>query len=193
MLMLGLLASQPVSLGAAEPGSETADQAKTVIREAAAAVDGKALDTVAGAVASISTSSNEPILIRAATAWEDDSGEVLYLEGDFHMRTSEWEVSAERAEVHGPVEDPEKIIGYGKPASIRVTLGDDGEGTGYSNRIVYLYRTKMLELHDDARMEMDNVTVRSAAIIYDVGRKRLVSSGKEGVEFVLQKDNTPAR
>jgi len=134
------------------------------------------------------------IHIRADKAWEDNDADVLYLEGEFHMRTDDWEVRAERAEVHGPVEDPVKIVGYGHPASIRVTLGDDrDQGTGYSERIVYLYQTKMLELHQNARMEMDNVTVRSAAIIYDVGRKKLVSGGKEGVEFVLQKENTPAQ
>lgn len=133
------------------------------------------------------------IFIRASKAWEDKDKDVLYLEGEFHMRTEDWEVRAERAEVHGPVEDPVKIVGYGHPASIRVTLGDKGDkGTGYSNRIVYLYQTKMLELHDDARMVMDNVTVRSAAIIYDVGNRKLVSGGKQGVEFVLQKDNPPA-
>jgi lipopolysaccharide transport protein LptA len=134
------------------------------------------------------------IHIRADKAWEDKDADVLYLEGEFHMRTDDWEVRAERAEVHGPVEDPVKIVGYGHPASIRVTLGDDkDQGTGYSERIVYLYQTKMLELHQNARMEMDNVTVRSAAIIYDVGRKKLVSGGKEGVEFVLQTENAPAQ
>jgi lipopolysaccharide transport protein LptA len=137
---------------------------------------------------------DEPILIKATKAWESEDKEILYLEGDFHMYTSEWEVRAERAEVHGPVEDPEKIIGYGKPASIRVTLGKkEGEGIGYSNRIVYLYRKKLLELHDGARMEMDHVTVRSAAIIYDVANKRLVSGGAEGVEFVLQPEDSAAR
>ncbi len=140
------------------------------------------------------TSGNTQIFIRAEKAWEDEDEDVLYLEGEFHMRTEDWEVRAERAEVHGPVEDPDKIIGYGKPASIRVTLGDnEGQGTGYSNRIVYMYQTKMLELHDDARMEMKKVTVRSAAIIYDVGNKKLISGGKQGVEFVLQKDSPPAQ
>ncbi|MBM4204647.1 MAG: hypothetical protein FJ194_10935 [Gammaproteobacteria bacterium] len=145
-----------------------------------------------GADVAVATTTPTQIHIRAEKAWEDKDADVLYLEGEFHMRTDDWEVRAERAEVHGPVEDPVKIVGYGHPASIRVTLGDkQDQGTGYSERIVYLYQTKMLELHQNARMEMDNVTVRSAAIIYDVGRKKLVSGGKEGVEFVLQKNNPP--
>jgi len=134
---------------------------------------------------------DEPIMIRADKAWESESEEILYLEGNFVMRTSEWEVKADRAEVHGPVEDPERIVGYGKPASIRVSIvgGPDAapdEGYGYSDRIVYLYNRELLELHENARLELKNVTVRSGAIVYDVGNRRLVSSGADGVEFVMR-------
>jgi lipopolysaccharide transport protein LptA len=138
-----------------------------------------------------SVKGNEPILIRADRAWESETEEILYLEGNFVMRTSEWEVKADRAEVQGPVEDPERIVGYGKPASIRVTLAGapdaaPDEGYGYSDRIVYLYNRELLELHDNARLELENVTVRSGAIVYDVGNRRLVSSGANGVEFVMR-------
>ena len=130
----------------------------------------------------------EPITIRADRAWQDADGKVMHLEGNFLMRTSEWEVKADRAQVEGPVEAPDRIISYGKPASIRVSMGGENpvDGIGYSRKIIYQYEKKLLELHQDARLEMDNVTVTSKAIIYDVGNRRLVSSGKDGVQFELR-------
>ena len=134
------------------------------------------------------TDEEEPITIRADRAWQDADGKVMHLEGNFLMRTSEWEVKADRAQVEGPVEAPDRIISYGKPASIRFSMGGENpvDGIGYSRKIIYQYQKKLLELHQDARLEMDNVTVTSKAIIYDVGNRRLVSSGKDGVQFELR-------
>jgi len=136
----------------------------------------------------------EPITIRADRAWEDADGKVLHLQGNFLMRTSEWEVKADRAEVEGAVESPDRIVSYGNPASIRVSMGGENpvDGFGYSRKIIYQYEKKLLELHEDARLEMDNVTVKSKAIIYDVGNRRLISSGKDGVEFQLRPEGKSA-
>ncbi len=130
----------------------------------------------------------EPITIHADRAWQDADGKVMHLEGNFLMRTSEWEVMADRAQLEGPVESPDRIISYGNPASIRVSMGGENpvDGVGYSRKIIYQYEKKLLELLQDARLEMDNVTVTSKAIIYDVGNRRLISSGKDGVEFELR-------
>ncbi len=137
----------------------------------------------------------EPITIRADRAWEDADGKVMHLEGNFLMRTSEWEVKADRAEVEGAVESPDRIVSYGNPASIRVSMGGENpvDGIGYSRKIIYQYEKKLLELHEDARLELDNVTVTSKAIIYDVGNRRLISSGKEGVEFQLRPGGRSAK
>jgi lipopolysaccharide transport protein LptA len=136
----------------------------------------------------------EPITIRADRAWEDADGKVMHLEGNFLMRTSEWEVKADRAQVEGPVEAPDRIISYGKPASIRVSMGGENpvDGFGYSRKIIYQYEKKLLELHQDARLEMDNVSVTSEAIIYDVGNRRLISTGKDGVQFELRPEGKSA-
>jgi lipopolysaccharide transport protein LptA len=136
----------------------------------------------------------EPITINADRAWQDADGKIMHLEGNFLMRTSEWEVRADRAQVEGPVEAPDRIVSYGKPASIRVSMGGENpvDGIGYSRKIIYQYEKKLLELHQDARLEMDNVTVTSKAIIYDVGNRRLVSSGKDGVQFELRPEEKVA-
>ena len=136
----------------------------------------------------------EPITIHADRAWEEADGKIMHLEGHFLMRTSEWEVRADRAQVEGPVESPDRIISYGNPASIRVSMGGENpvDGVGYSRKIIYQYEKKLLELHQDARLEMDNVTVTSKAIIYDVGNRRLISSGKDGVEFELRPEGKAA-
>ncbi|MEZ5597895.1 MAG: LptA/OstA family protein [Pseudomonadales bacterium] len=141
--------------------------------------------SVAGAIAADAAPAvDTPIHIRADKAWEE--GDVLYLSGAFHMHTADWDVRSDQAEVHGNLESPDEIIGIGAPATIRVRSDSDGtEGLGQAERIVYRYAGKLLELRGNASLELDKVSVKSDAIVWDVANKRLVSTGDQGVEFVL--------
>lgn len=128
-----------------------------------------------------------PIVIRADRAWEGDDGEVLYLEGSFEMSSADWRVTAENAEVHGPVEDPERVVVSGTPA--RIAFDNEGAAiTGRGGRIVYRYRDEVIELYDDAVLEGDDVSMASSAIVYDLRNERLRSSGSDGVEVIVRRD-----
>ncbi|MDE0364902.1 MAG: hypothetical protein OXP09_04945 [Gammaproteobacteria bacterium] len=128
-----------------------------------------------------------PIVIRADRAWEGEDGGVLYLQGSFEMSSAEWRVTADDAEVHGPVDDPERVVVTGAPARISF----DNEGftiTGAGGRIVYRYREDVIELYDDAVLEGEDVSMASSAIVYDLRNGRLRSSGSDGVEVIVRRD-----
>lgn len=128
-----------------------------------------------------------PIVIRADRAWEGDDGEVLYLQGSFEMSSADWRVTAENAEVHGPVEDPERVVVSGAPA--RIYFQNEGSTiTGRGGRIVYRYREEVIELYDDALLEGEDVSMASSSIVYDLGNERLRSSGSDGVEVIVRPD-----
>ena len=128
-----------------------------------------------------------PIVIRADRAWEGEDGEVLYLQGSFEMSSAEWRVTAHDAEVHGPVEDPERVVVSGAPA--RISFDNEGSTiTGQGGRIVYRYREEVIELYDDAILEGEDVSMASSAIVYDLRNGRLRSSGSDGVEVIVRRD-----
>ena len=128
-----------------------------------------------------------PIVIRADRAWEGEGGGVLYLEGSFEMSSPDWRVTAEDAEVHGPVENPERVVVSGAPA--RISFDNEGSTiTGQGGRIVYRYREEVIELYDDAVLEGEDVSMTSSAIVYDLRNERLRSSGSDGVEVIVRRD-----
>ena len=132
-----------------------------------------------------SVNDEAPIVIRADRAWEGESGRVLYLEGSFEMRSADWLVTARNAEVHGPVEDPERIVVTGRPA--KITFDNDGSTiTGVGGRIVYRYREEVIELYEDAVLEGEDVSMASSAIVYDLKNERLRSSGSDGIEVIVR-------
>lgn len=138
---------------------------------------------------------DEPILIRADRAWEasdaaagDAESQVLHLQGNFEMRGADWRVTADSAQVRGPVEDPEQLTILGTPARITFTDADGETATGQGGRIVYWRRREVVELHEDARIQAKDFTIGSSRIVYDLKEERLLSSGGDGVEFLLSGD-----
>ena len=135
---------------------------------------------------------DELILIRADRAWEataqgggDSGAQVLHLEGNFEMRGPDWRVTANSAQVHGPLDDPSELIILGAPASIVFTDADGDATTGQGGRIVYWRWRDLLELHVNAVLKSGDLSVSGSKIIYDLEAERLQSSGEDGIEFVL--------
>ena len=132
-----------------------------------------------------------PITVYADRAWEgetDAAGRtVLHLEGNFEMRAADWRVTADRAEVHGPVEDPDEVLVIGAPARIWFQDDDGAASTGQGGRIVYRRREELLELYDDALLEGEELSMTSSAIVYDLKNRRLRSSGTDGIEITLKR------
>ncbi len=128
-----------------------------------------------------------PIVIRADRAWEGEDDGVLHMAGNFEMRSTDWRVTAETAEIQGPVENPELLILNGSPA--RISFDNEGSAiTGRGGRINYRYREEVLELYEDAVLEGEDISLSSSVIVYDLAEERLRSSGTDGVEVVVRRD-----
>ncbi len=133
-------------------------------------------------------SRDDTIVIRADRAWEGVDEDVLHLEGNFGMRTSDWEVTADEAEVYGPIEDPTHIVIRGTPAHVTAQKARGGEPVkGEGKTIEYYHQTELLRITGDAVLTDEDIAMRSSFIEYDMFNKRLKSSGSDGVEFVLQR------
>ena len=136
---------------------------------------------------------DEPIVIRADRAWEaaaDETaggvgGQVLHLQGNFEMRGPDWRVTADSAEVRGPVQDPDQLIIIGAPAQIHFTDDDGDTASGEGERIVYWRQREVLELHGNAVLKSGDLSLSSSKIVYDLKAERLQSSGDDGVQFTL--------
>ena len=110
---------------------------------------------------------DEPIVIRADRAWEaaaDETaagagGQVLHLQGNFEMRGLDWRVTADSAEVRGPVQDPDQLIIIGAPARIHFTNDDGDTASGEGGRIVYWRQREVLELHGNAVLKSGDLSL----------------------------------
>lgn len=112
---------------------------------------------------------DEPIVIRADRAWEaaaadggDSDVQVLHLQGNFEMRSADWRVMADSAEVRGPLQDPEQLIAIGRPARIHFTYDDS------------------------------DLSLSGSKILYDLKAERLQSSGDDGIQFTLSEKSPNA-
>lgn len=135
------------------------------------------------------TAGKETIVIRADRAWEEpDAGEVLHFAGNFELISPDWQVRSDEADLHGPLDDPNRIVARGSPAYLTIV---DGEQTikGHGGVVEYQRDADILILRDNAQLAGDDVSMKSSEIIYDLGAERLRSSGTDGVEMILERAN----
>lgn len=139
--------------------------------------------------AAVPAAHGEPVFIRADRAWEPtpevaDGTEVLNLEGSFEMRGADWWLTADSAQVYGPVEDPERLVIEGAPARVSLTRrgGESVSGTG--RRITYWRRLEVVEVEGGAAFTAGDLAMTSSKIIYDLDEDRLRSFGRVGVTLV---------
>ncbi len=92
---------------------------------------------------------------------------------------------SDTAVIHGPVENPTRIVAEGSPVRFWIADPDSGERTrGAGRRLEYDRETDMVRLAGDAVLEDDQTVMRSSALEYNTATKRLLTSGGGGVEIV---------
>ncbi len=138
---------------------------------------------------SMAAGAGEAILIRADRAWEERLGDetVLSLAGSFAMSGDRWSIEADSASVFGDVENPERIEIQGSPARASFTDDRGRVAKAEGRQIVYRYQQELVEIHGDAKLNNEDLSIVSSRIVYDLGQQRLQSSGEDGIEFVLQR------
>ena len=135
----------------------------------------------------------EPVLVRADRAWESapeaaSGGDVLNLEGSFEMRGSDWRLTADSAQVYGPVEDPERLVIQGAPARVSLTRRNGERASGTGQRITYWRHRDLVEVHGGATFQAGELAMSGSKLIYDLDAERLRSAGNGGVTLVVRED-----
>jgi len=142
----------------------------------------------------------ETMVIRADQAWEtrevpEGGGpEVrsLHFKGNFQLDAPDWFIRADSATLFGAVDDPKSIAVSGTPA--RVWMIDENGATevdATAGNIEYFRHNDRLKLQGDAVLEEQRNTLRSSSIDYDLNERRLVATGKGGVQIVTQPSRAP--
>jgi lipopolysaccharide transport protein LptA len=131
----------------------------------------------------------DTIVVTADQAWESDDGEVLNFEGNFELTAPDYYLLSDTAEIHGPVEDPDRIVATGNPVTFWVRdADDDGLTHGQGDRVEYERKRNLLRLSGNAVLRDKNTVMRSSLLEYDTETKRLISTGNDGVEIVTQQN-----
>jgi len=129
----------------------------------------------------------DTIVVTADQAWESDDGNILNFEGNFELKAPDYYMLSDTAEIHGAVEDPDRIIANGDPVIFWVRIESGDEPThGQGNQVDYDRSGNMLRLSGKAILRDDSTVMRSSLLEYDTETKRLVSTGTDGVEIVTQ-------
>lgn len=131
----------------------------------------------------------DTIVVTADQAWESEEGEVLNFQGNFELTAPDYYLRSDNAEIHGAVEDPDRIVATGNPVTFWVRYVDSDERIhGQGDRVEYERKRNLLRLSGNAILRDDNTVMRSSLLEYDTKTKRLVTTGKDGVEIVTQQN-----
>ena len=146
-------------------------------------------------------SSDDSVIIKADSAWEDATEDVVHFSGGFTLRAPDWYVSADTAVVYGKLDDPDKVQLNGNPARIFFLrtgsdtdspTRNDGEPAdrteGTATDIEYLRSTNVVKLSGSATLKRDEDVLVSEKIEYDVDSDRYTASGTGGVNIQIKAD-----
>jgi len=146
-------------------------------------------------------SSDDSVIIKADSAWEDATADVVHFSGGFTLRAPDWYVSADTAVVYGKLDDPDKVQLNGNPASIFfLRTGSDADNPtrkpgepadrteGTATDIEYLRSTNIVKLSGSATLKRGEDVLVSEKIEYDVDADRYTASGTGGVNIQIKAD-----
>ena len=131
----------------------------------------------------------DTIVVTADQAWESDDGEVLNFQGNSELTSPDYYLSSDTAQIHGAVEDPDRIVATGNPVTFWVRDADGEDLThGQGDRVEYERKRNLLTVSGNAILRDKNTVMRSSLLEYDTETKRLVSTGNDGVEIITQQN-----
>jgi lipopolysaccharide transport protein LptA len=126
----------------------------------------------------------ETISITADVASEDIEPGILHFEGHFTMRTPHWRLESTRATVYGDPDQPDRVYLQGSPARFLINR-DTSEGEGIvevtAPEMEYMRSTSILKLQGGAVLKLDDETIQSEVIEYNIETQRYRAGGADGV------------
>jgi lipopolysaccharide transport protein LptA len=137
-------------------------------------------------------SSDDTLTITADRAWEGDQADVTHFSGQFVLRAPDWSLSADTAVVYGKLDDPDRIVVEGKPASISFLRDAEDAGVNYASEervdgtasvLEYFRATDKLVMRGAATLTRKDSTLVSEVIEYDANTDRYSASGEGGINI----------
>jgi lipopolysaccharide export system protein LptA len=76
----------------------------------------------------------DTVVVTADQAWESEDGDSLSFAGNFNLNAPDFHVASDTAVIHGPLEDPNRIVAEGSPVRFWVADPDSGNRTHGTGR-----------------------------------------------------------
>jgi len=124
------------------------------------------------------------ISISADEASEGEQAGVLNFSGNFLMRSSEWQLTSEKATVHGSPNKPDRVVLEGAPAHFVINRdgGSNRNQIRATAEVLEYQRDKnVLLLSGEATLTLKEEVIRSTSIEYDIDTNRYQAGGNNGV------------
>jgi lipopolysaccharide transport protein LptA len=126
----------------------------------------------------------ETVSISADEAIEDERPGILHFDGNFQMRSDEWQLTSSQATVYGSLNKPDRIYLEGSPARFLLRPADKTERENIEATaltVEYLRDTNSLKLSGSARLMVGDEVIQSTFINYDIDTDRYQAGGENGV------------
>lgn len=141
-------------------------------------------------------SSDDTVTITADRAWEAEEPNVIHFSGNFELHAPDWSTSGDTAVVYGNLDDPDRVIVEGSPATVSFLRDseddtDPGERVdGEASLVEYFRSTDKLIMKGSSRLVREDSNLTSEIIEYNVETDRY-SAGGEGrvnIEYTANDD-----
>jgi lipopolysaccharide transport protein LptA len=137
-------------------------------------------------------SSDDTVTITADRAWEAEEPNVIHFSGSFELHAPDWSMSGDTAVVYGKLDDPDRVIVEGKPATVsflRESEDDAGDADadervdGEASVVEYFRSTDKLIMKGSSRLVREDSNLTSEIIEYDVDTDRYSAGGEGGINI----------
>lgn len=172
-------------------------QTATVARFPALVLAGLLLCVQAGWAGPLDFNSDDTVTITAERAWEAQEPNVIHFSGKFELHAPDWSMTGDTAVVYGKLDDPDRVVVEGNPATVSILRESDAAGgetdpgervEGEASVVEYLRSTDKLIMNGSAWLVREESKLGSEMIEYDVDTDRYSAGGAGGINFEYTPD-----
>ena len=151
----------------------------------------------AGRAGPLDFNSQDTVTITAERAWEAQEPNVIHFSGKFELHAPDWSMSGDTAVVYGNLDDPDRVVVEGSPATVSILRERDAAGgatepdervEGEASLVEYLRATDKLIMRGSSWLVRQESKLGSEIIEYDVDTDRYSAGGEGGINFEYTPD-----